>query len=329
MRTISIEKRILTALLCLILCCSLLPAGAQAAGLVDLTKPVELSIVYQDGSAPMADVEFNIYLVAKVDETGELTPVAPFDDLNVDILGKNDEAWRTLASTLESYVIRDSIPATDKCKTNELGKATFPAETRGLFHGLYFVASTRHTLNNRIYKTEPFMVQLPGLDYSDNNWSYELSVAPKHSSEPVPEKDTISRKVLKVWMDKGHETDRPKEIEVQLFCDDVVYDTVKLNAANEWRHTWTGLEADHHWYVAEKAIDEKYTVKVEQEGITFVLTNTHKDYTPGATPPPSKPSGGKLPQTGQLWWPVPVLTAAGMLLIVVGLVRRREADYEE
>ena len=57
-----------------------------------------------------------------------------------------------------------------------------------------------------------------------------------------------------------------------------------------------------------------------------MLTNTHKDYTPGATPPPS---GGKLPQTGQLWWPVPVLTAAGMLLIVVGLVRRREADYEE
>lgn len=34
-------------------------------------------------------------------------------------------------------------------------------------------------------------------------------------------------------------------------------------------------------------------------------------------------SGGKLPQTGQLWWPVPVLTAAGLLCIVAGLLRRR------
>jgi len=308
------------------LCCALLPVGAQAAGLVDLTKPVELSIDYQDGPAPMAGIEFKIYLVAKVDEQGQLTPVAPFDTLNVDIQGKNDEAWRTMASTLESYVIRDNIPATDEAKTNELGVATFPSETAGLFHGLYFVASTHQTIDKRIYETEPFMVQLPGLDYSTNSWTYDFSISPKYSSRLVPEKDTISRKVLKVWMDKGHETDRPKEIEVQLFCDNKLHETVTLNAANNWRYTWSGLDAEHQWHVAEKTTHEKYTVVVEQEGITFVLTNTHKDYPPGATPPPS---GGKLPQTGQLWWPVPVLTAAGMLLIVVGLVRRREADYDE
>ena len=29
-------------------------------------------------------------------------------------------------------------------------------------------------------------------------------------------------------------------------------------------------------------------------------------------------SGGKLPQTGQLWWPVPVLAGAGLVLVVVG-----------
>jgi LPXTG-motif cell wall-anchored protein len=41
---------------------------------------------------------------------------------------------------------------------------------------------------------------------------------------------------------------------------------------------------------------------------------------PKPTPPPEKP---KLPQTGQLWWPIPMLVCAGLLLIIIGLLRRR------
>ncbi len=49
-------------------------------------------------------------------------------------------------------------------------------------------------------------------------------------------------------------------------------------------------------------------------------------------PPPTKPSPTKpspnLPQTGQLWWPVPVLACGGLALFSIGLAlnRRREAD---
>ena len=47
------------------------------------------------------------------------------------------------------------------------------------------------------------------------------------------------------------------------------------------------------------------------------------------TAPPSSGGGGKkLPQTGQLWWPVPVLACAGLGCIAVGLFRRREARDE-
>ena len=35
----------------------------------------------------------------------------------------------------------------------------------------------------------------------------------------------------------------------------------------------------------------------------------------------SKPSG-KLPQTGQLWWPVPVMTIAGTVLLTAGLIKK-------
>ena len=62
-----------------------------------------------------------------------------------------------------------------------------------------------------------------------------------------------------------------------------------------------------------------------REGITFVITNRYAD----APPPTTTPGGGKLPQTGQLWWPVPVLFAVGLALIVLGVARRREGGYEE
>ncbi len=44
---------------------------------------------------------------------------------------------------------------------------------------------------------------------------------------------------------------------------------------------------------------------------------------------PHKPSGPHLPQTGQLWWPVPVLLGGGALLILLGVLllkRRRSKD---
>lgn len=45
---------------------------------------------------------------------------------------------------------------------------------------------------------------------------------------------------------------------------------------------------------------------------------------------PPRPGENYLPKTGQLWWPVCALSAAGLLLILIGLIRRRRnADYEK
>ena len=56
-------------------------------------------------------------------------------------------------------------------------------------------------------------------------------------------------------------------------------------------------------------------------------TDLEREVKPTA-PPSSGGGGGKLPQTGQLWWPVPVLACAGLGCIAVGLLRRREAKDE-
>ena len=315
----------------------LLPLQALAAGSIDLNRDVSLTISYQDGNTPLVGAEFDIFLVATVDEYGELTTTKDFAQFNVNIRGKTDEAWRTLASTLEGYVLRDGIAPTDSGKTNGEGYVSFPTAGKSLKAGLYFVLGHRHTQNGCRYDPAPFMVMLPGLDKENNIWVYDVTVNAKFDSSPIPDKPDdykIDRKVLKVWADDGHEKDRPKEVIVQLLCDGKVYDTVTLNAANNWRYTWTALDDRYTWTIVEKEL-EGYTVEVTREGITFVVTNTcnennpNEPTTPVTPDEPSAPTTSKLPQTGQLWWPVPVLIAVGMLFVVIGLVRRRGTIDED
>lgn len=64
-----------------------------------------------------------------------------------------------------------------------------------------------------------------------------------------------------------------------------------------------------------------YNVKADPK------TDLEREVVPAPTEKPSTPSGGgKLPQTGQLWWPVPVLICMGLGCIAVGLIRRREGS---
>ena len=73
---------------------------------------------------------------------------------------------------------------------------------------------------------------------------------------------------------------------------------------------------------------EGYTVSISREGITFVITNTLKPFEePEPTPTPGTPDtpGENLPQTGVLWWPVPLLAVLGALLLLLGWgLRRRD-----
>lgn len=122
--------------------------------------------------------------------------------------------------------------------------------------------------------------------------------------------------VQKVWEDTGYEGRRPKTVTVTLLRNGSEYDTCTLSAENSWQHTWTNLpkldETDgqeNRWSIRETPVKD-YTAKVTQNGTTFVLTNRYK--------------APELPRTGQLWWPVPVLAAAGLLALLASLLTRKK-----
>lgn len=330
-----ISKRIPVILSALLLLLGCLPMRVTAAGPIDKSQDVSLTISYQDENVPLSGVEFNIFLAATVKETGELEIAENF---NVDIRGENDSAWRELASTLEGYVLRDGIASAAGGVTNEAGLLTLPDAQGELEQGLYLVLGERHTQDDVVYECEPFMIMLPAANAENGEWIYDVTVSPKNESQELPKEETISRKVLKVWKDEGYEKERPQEITIQLLQDGRVADTVKLNAANNWRYTWDDLSAESDWTVVEQESADlsDYTVSVTKEGITFVVTNTYdvpeepeeptKPEEPKKPEEPTKPEEPPvptLPQTGQLWWPVSILTTVGLLLIVIGLLQRR------
>ncbi len=321
------NKRITAILLTVLAVLLVLPLQALAAGRIDLTRGCGLTISYQDGTVPLAGAYFALYRVADVDETGELTITEDYAEYNVsvDIRGENDEAWRTLASTLEGYTLGGGVKPTDSGTTDVNGQLTFPTGENQLLPGLYLVLGSRHRQGGMMYDAQPFLVLLPALDMDANDWNYDVTVTPKHESRPEPN-DTVDHKVLKVWKDDGHEEERPREITIQLLRDGQVYDTVTLSAENNWRYTWEDLDDGYRWTAVEET-PEGYTVELTRESTTFVVTNTwDQPDTPPATP--STPDGPSLPQTGQLWWPVPLLLCVGLLFIVVGLNRRRGMSDE-
>lgn len=318
------EKRWTALLLGLLAALLLFPVQALAAGSIDTEQKVQLTISYKNGETALFGAQFDVYKVAAVDVNGELTAIAPFDQFNVVIRGRDDEAWKALATTLEGYVLRDAIAPTASGKTDLQGQLTFPE----LEQGLYLVLGHRHTQNGRIYDAAPSMVLLPAQDVQTNEWLYVVTVEPKHDSEPEPNHKTITRKVLKVWKDQGNAKSRPQEIVVQLLREGKVYDTVNLNASNNWRYTWESLDDKYTWTVVEEKVPD-YTVTVTQEGVTFVVTNTYTEKTPDDPVPPATPDEPALPQTGQLWWPVPMLLAGGLLFVVLGLLRHKGTKNEK
>ena len=67
-----------------------------------------------------------------------------------------------------------------------------------------------------------------------------------------------------------------------------------------------------------------------QYDVTAVIKSELEREPETTVPPSTQPEDPKLPQTGQLNWPVPVLAAAGLGLFTLGLVlRKKEEPYEK
>lgn len=195
------------------------------------------------------------------------------------------------------------------------------AQFSGLADGTYLLMGDPVAMGTKTLRPEMCLVVLPAGNDRD------VDIFPKFSL--TDKQESLEYKLVKIWNDKDNPDIRPDSLQVDLYRNGEKTETVTLNAAGNWRCSWTETDDTAIWAVVEQ-IPEGYTPEYRAEGNTFYIENTAK---PGQTEseptvPTDEPDDPKLPQTGQLWWPVPILALAGLALILLGVLRRKESSYE-
>lgn len=237
-------------------------------------------------TCPVSNMQVSLYRVA--DENYNL--VDSFSQYSIDL--KQDV--QGAANALENRILMDGIEA-DACVTSDsLSTANFT----GLESGIYLVVGKEVFQDGVFYMPQVSLVSLSG----------DLSVDLKYETSDNPSRIHV----LKVWK-RDSKKSRPKSIEVCLLrSDGIVVDRVVLNSDNQWSTTWDNLSTLYTYRVMETSVPSGYKESCTREKDTIVLTNTG-NYTDKVDK-----KDEELPNSGQLWWPVPVLLFVGLVLFGLG-----------
>lgn len=287
----------------------LLSGVARGAETPDLLATGQITVTTRCGDEAIPGVALEIYRISTMEETGELTVEETFRDYaqDLDIRGKNDSAWREMALALQQDIRQRELEPMARICSDDQGCGVFSQ----LPLGLYLILGGTWETENYVYAWDPFFALVPEMDTENQNGIYQVDATAKLEKNPV----TMDYRVIKIWEDACHASQRPGEITIHLLQDGEVYDTVTLPKDGRWQYTWEGLEGNHVWTVEEEVPAGYGQPEITREGNTFTIVNTCDK--------PGEPEQPDLPQTGQLWWPVPILVLGGIICLAIGLIRRR------
>lgn len=300
------------------------PSGATSLELVNLEKidqntkgTITLDFHYE--GAPLVGVKVSAYRIALAKRH---FPVLPTYEHYLQALKWNDfqdksgaipagsadtTKWADFVGNLANHIHADQVTPDAAATSDSNGKATFS----DLNVGVYLLLADPFTnagAGGETYMFSPSLVTLPSaaggkLQYAVNAVAKLEKVVPKPAQYQV----------VKHWQDGGNQTARPKAIKIQILRDEKLFQTIELNSANNWTYRWEDSEG-HRWAVAEQLSNSPYTVRYEQVGKVFTVTNTLVPKNPPKRPPLSK-TGANL---NYLWF-APLL----MVLGAAGIAMRR------
>lgn len=240
----------------------------------------------------------------------------------------DSETAEAAGLTLKIKTIVDRIPCRAEGTTDDAGAVTFS----GLENGLYLVWGNILTVGETTYIPGAVFFEMRGEDAS------VLNAYPKIVLRIMDTSD-VRYSVRKVWADDAEQQqNRSVSVTVARYRDNVYFDEIELNEANDWTFSWQSTN-DHIWFVHEKVIPEHYSVSYRENDTQFLIVNTLTDKTTETTTTVTSATTGtattsaavttdKVPQTGQLWWPVPVLAGGGLVFIGMGAAMRKKDDEE-
>ena len=183
-------------------------------------KNCTLTLICSSNSKPIKNLEWSVYRIGSRDSSGGFNLEGKFKRYPVSLADMSVSSVQRDAYTLENYAILDGVSADALGKTDKHGRAVL----RNLKSGIYLIIGKEYSTPKYRFIPSPSIVELTGK-------SEEKTVYPKFRIEEIPEKKKVSYSLRKVWSnDDGISGVRPKEILVELYADEKLNKTVKLNA---------------------------------------------------------------------------------------------------
>lgn len=304
-----------------LLCFCLAPYQVMAASTSDAVEPIvpenacSLTVSYCCAETAFSGLGVKLYRIADVSSDFQYTLTQNFaaSGLVLDGIQTTGE-WNVVQSTLEAYILAYNITPEFTSVTNENGLASF----ENLKTGMYLAIVSQGEQEESRCQFDAALIALPGLG-QDGRWQYQVSANVKGEVLPPVEPDEkVEFKVLKLWRGDEGRKDRPKSVEIEIFCDGISHQTVILSEETHWAYSWSAKGDASNWTVVERNVPKGYTATVEERQKTFVLTNT---WTPTYPDNPVKP-----PQTGDtsnVWLYILLMIGSGSLLIILGVTGKK------
>lgn len=218
----------------------------------------------------LENINVKLYKVADFTDNSrsEIVMKDAFKDFELDIdkLVSSD-ALEESARLCESFIREHSIKPLATTITDENGKAVFS----DISDGIYLVMQSQVNSDEYTVTSVPFYVQVPFVD-KNGNVNYQVTTYPKN--EVVYPEDMDELSVIKIWKDNNNKDKmRPDYIEVGLYGNGQLKETVVLNNLNNWSYTWSDLSKDVVWNVEEINVPDNYRMTSERNQNHITITN--------------------------------------------------------
>lgn len=334
----------LTMIIITALCITLFSFGTAAVS-ADTKGSITLTTLSKETKEPVSGAVFRIYPIASAYIKDGGIAFIYTEEFKNNGMDMGDFSDACLPVHLSAYAQIMSLAYTEK-STDGSGRVVFD----DLMCGAYLVVPVG--IDEGYLNPTPFIVTVPMKDASEDKWIYNIDATPKIESDKDETEEKTYISVKKIWRSTGK---TPDSITVSLVKDGVIFESVVLSAANNWYYKWENLEKKHSWSVVETNVPEGYKASYVTSEMTVIITNTDDSYqeetttgsddttttestttaddttTPdnttttdntteptGTTESTTKPE--ELIDTGQLNWPVPIFSIAGILLFSIGWV---------
>jgi hypothetical protein len=289
----------------------------------DTNQPLSVTVVCKstDKTITLGNMKWNLYHVAQGNEANGYTCLSLYQDAKVSFDDSSTSALAKAAETLAAYVDKNNLAADAKATGSDTGIVSFTQFGNGnaLENGEYLLVGEAVTVGDVKYTPAPVIVELES--WSDTN--AQLTVYAKFTEETItPEEETTTSEVTTT-----PETTTEPETTTGSGTDgenpgngDSEQPTTEPGADE----TTIGDEEEESTVSEEETTtvsdgDKKTSVKTGEEETTTASTDTETTVT----------SSNKLPQTGQLQWPIPAMALSGIVLVGAGVTCFKKDGADE